>query len=221
MMDSENILLTMNAPFAIWCAAGQDATELARAAGMAIDNNVGAVSVAPGDVMTIWPWIENKHIQILPRFYLAQTDIDSVSDLTQEINTALKSGADGAIVFVGADQLSELVNQVYLIRDDLFFNKSAFIGLNVGTVGPFEWDCIFAALEKLRADGLVLALTNDTGDASDFVGRVYAALSAWNNSNMNLYFVLGTNRTRIEQAMRLVQSMRPELVDKIKFFVNI
>ena len=74
----------------------------------------------------------------------------------------------------------------------------------------------------MRATGLVCALARDDGDASDFVGRVYAALVAWDAAgDMDLHFVTGKNPVRVEQAMRLVQSVRPELAPRVKFFVNV
>ena len=221
MMKSENILEQIDAAFAVWCAAGVDATELARMASIAIERKIDVMSVAPDDVAVVWPWIENKKIKIFPRFYVNKSDVETVSGVSRDINLAFKNGADGAMVFLSQNQLDFFVSQIYLIRDDLFFNKSFFVGLDISEIGPFDWKNVFLALAKVRADGLVLSLTNDTGDKSDFVGRLYAALDAWGDTNMSLYFVLGAKCVRIEQAMRLVQSMRPELVDKTKFFVTV
>ena len=50
MMKSENILEQIDAAFAVWCAAGVDATELARMASIAIERKIDVMSVAPDDV---------------------------------------------------------------------------------------------------------------------------------------------------------------------------
>ena len=63
--------------------------------------------------------------------------------------------------------------------------------------------------------------TKDAGDKSDFVGRIYGMLNTWDADNkFDLHFAFGPNFMRIEQALRLVQSVRPELVGRLKFWVN-
>ena len=59
------------------------------------------------------------------------------------------------------------------------------------------------------------------GNKSDFVGRIYAMLNAWNNDNeFELHFALGPDSMRIEQVVRLVEQLQPQLLDRIKFLVN-
>jgi hypothetical protein len=46
-------------------------------------------------------------------------------------------------------------------------------------------------------------------------------LNAWNVENkFSLQFAFGPNLLRIEQAMRLVQQMRPHLMDGLRFWIN-
>lgn len=220
-MYTDNILEHIISP-ALWCAADTDSTELARVASVAIEQGVGIISASPADVGILWPWLENKNIKILSRFYLTHVTADDISNITTNINSALKRGADGAQVFVSLNNLSEFISQIYCIRDDLFFNKSVYIGVDIGDIGPFDWSGVYANAQKLRANGIVLALTSDTGDDSDFVGRIYAALNAWRPElNLDLHFILGASPMRIEQVTRLIKSIRPELMPGVRFFVNI
>ena len=210
--------------FALWIKSVAEQTDLAYAAECAIEQNLDFVSVAPKSVPVIWPWLENKKIKIFARFYLdgSADSVDTLSELTININTVLKQGADGAQVFIRFKDLDSFVSQLYLIRDDLFFNKDLYVGINIADIGPFDWDDVWKNLSKIHATGLILALPMDNGDKSDFVGRIYSALESWNkNYDFNLHFALGENPLRIEQTKRLVQSMQPDLVDKIRFFINV
>ena len=204
MINLENLVFE-NYDAAIWCGAEMDATELARVASVAIENKLSTLSVTPA----------------LSRFYVNDASEVTVSAVTQNINSAFKNGADGAQVFVAPDDVDAFVSQVYVIRDDLFFNKKLFIGMDIGEINPLDWDGVFGAIKKIRADGVTLVLAHDAGDKSDFVGRVYAAANAWDMKNMSLQFVVGNLPKRIEQASRLFNSVRGDAAPKLKFFINI
>lgn len=106
------------------------------------------------------------------------------------------------------------------MRDDLFFNRELAVGIDIAEVGPFEWTAVFDAVRALRAGALVLVLTRDNGDASDFVGRLYAAVGAAANAKCDLHFVLGNNPVRIEQALRMVRAVRPEKAGGVRIFLH-
>ena len=220
MIDVDNILEVFSGG-ALWCGAGDDATDLAQAASIALERGINTISVVPGAVGILWPWLENKNVRILARFYLKSADVANIYDMVESINQTFKQGADGAQIFVDVRDLDGFVSQLYLIRDDLFFNKTLFVGMNISEIGPFDWPRIYAALNKLRATGLILAMVRDDGNASDFVGRVYAALNDWKTDfDMELDFIVGKNLSRIEQVQRLIQSMCPELASRVRFFIN-
>ena len=68
---------------------------------------------------------------------------------------------------------------------------------------------------------MIFVFTHDIGDKSDFVGRLYGMLNAWDVANkFSLQFAFGPNLLRIEQAMRLVQQMRPGLMGELRFWIN-
>ena len=146
---------------------------------------------------------------------------DKISDVTVRINTCLRQGADGAQVFLSYDALAGLVEQTHIVRDDLFFNKDLSIGMDVGEIGPFDWVGVFENLRKINASSVIFVFTHDTGDKSDFVGRIYGMLNAWDVANkFSLQFAFGPNLLRIEQTLRLVQRVRPNLMDGLRFWVN-
>ena len=147
MIDNENILDDVSGA-ALWCGADCDPTDLARYASVALEHNVAAISVAPMSVGVVWPWLENKKIPIFARFYPRARGAAGASETVASINQAFKQGADGAQVFVSLQNLDEFVSQLYLIRDDLFFNKAAFVGVDICEIGPFDWNSVFSALRK-------------------------------------------------------------------------
>lgn len=223
MIDKNEVLKQIEGKVGLWCGAGVEGADLAQAVGVLAEQKIGDVSVVPGVVPIIWPWLEDKNVKIYARFYLSEKRVTEkqISDITVRINNALRQGAHGAQVFLRAGALGGLVEQTYVIRDDLFFDKDLSIGLDIADIDANDWDCIFENLRKINATSVVLVLTNDMGDKSDFVGRIYGMLNAWGADNkFDLHFAFGPNFMRIEQALRLVQSVRPELEKKLKFWVN-
>ncbi len=216
MIDAESILDNVKNHIALWCGGGEE-TDLAASAFVAMDQNVDMVSVLPGAVATLWPWLERTRIKIMARFYVGAGG--DVSDLSRRINMTFKSGAHGAQVFLSRNDLDNFVDELHLIREDLFFNHDLAIGLDVSEINSDDWVHVFDALNKIRANSLILVLPRDDGDRSDFVGRIYAAMNAWGMFGGALHFALGANFIRIDQAARLVSDMQPVLYERMRFFV--
>ena len=223
-MINKNIIFDdFSSNAAMWCEDGIDSGELARVADVIIKRNVPIVSVAPNMVLTLWPWIEKTNAKILARFYLNDKKVSEsqISDLTGAINNSFKGGASGAMVFLHRSALDGLVEQTHVIRDDLFFNKYLSLGLSLEDIDSGDWNELFLCMQKINASALTLVLTKDDGDKSDFVGRIYGMLDSWDsNNNFDLHFILGHDFCRIEQVLRLMKSVRPELVQITKFFIN-
>lgn len=223
MIDKSVIFDLVGTKAGLWCGADMDATDLADAVHVADVQKVPVISVVPNVVQTVWPWMEGGDIKIMSRFYLDGKKIteDKISDITVRINTSLRQGANGAQIFLAYDALAGLVEQTHVVRDDLFFNKDLSIGMDVDEIGPFDWTDVFESLRKINASSVIFVFARDTGDKSDFVGRLYGMLNAWNVENkFSLQFAFGPNLLRIEQAMRLVQQMRPSLMDGLRFWIN-
>lgn len=224
MIDADNILKQIDEHRALWCPAGGDQTDLAAMAEYAVAQKFPIISAVPDDIPILWPWLERSDIDLTARFYQsgerARTTEENISELTGRINAVFKQGATGAQVFVKFSDLELFVDQLHVIRDDLFFNKTLSVGLDINEIGPYEWATVFEMLNKIHAASLLLAMPRDTGDKSDFVGRMYGMLDTWKGDYAgDLHFALGQNFLRIDQAFRLVQCTRPQMTDKMRFFI--
>ena len=209
---------------AFWCAPDVDSVDMAQVVEKMISTGVDMISVAPRAVPVVWPWLEDKHVKIISRFYLNESPFSSavISDFTKNVNMTLKQGAAAVQVFLKLSDLDEFVSQLYLIRDDLFFNKGLFIGVDINSVEPLDWKCLWKALKKIHADGAVFVLMDDRGEKSDFVGRLYALFDSYDDDfNGDLHFILGQNSVRIEQTKRMLLSMQPNFKKHIKFFKKV
>jgi hypothetical protein len=144
-----------------------------------------------------------------------------ISDVTMAINSAFKRGAHGAQIFLAYSALAGLVEQIHVIRDDLFFEKDLSIAIDINQIDSDDWNDLFENLQKINATSLLLTMSKDMGDKSDFVGRFYGMLDVWNSENkFDIHLAFGQNFQRIEQALRLIKSMRPELIKTTKVFIN-
>ena len=111
------------------------------------------------------------------------------------------------------------VDLLATIRDDLFFEHDLCIALNIQDICANEWCLVFDKLREIRANSFELVFNEDMGNRSDFIGRIYGMLDNWNFDG-DLHFIMGNNFDRIDQVMRLVESMKPELSDKLRFFLE-
>lgn len=216
-MIDEDILFDSEVlqPNGVWFGAESDSVALASGVEYAMSKNAGFVSVVPGAVDTVWPWLENKNIDIYARFYIENARRD-FSEFVVAATRAFKHGANGAQVFMYPQNISNFVQNILPVRDDLFFNRKLFVGIDVCTVDANDWNVIFDSLSDVRADGLILMYTHENGDKSDFVGRVMNMIDAWNdNFNGVLYVSFGANFMRIEQVLRLMKYEKPNIPVRI------
>lgn len=223
MIDTKTFLSDIQSRIGIWCSADTDGADLAHMVQCATEWNADVLSVLPDAVSIIWPWIEKKPIDLVGRFYVNDDKVDEgvMSDLTIKIKQSFKSGASGAMVFVRYKHLKSMIDQVAIIRDDLFFNRELVIGLDIGDIDSDNWADLFHELKRINASAVLFVLTKDAGKKSDFVGRVYGLLNAWDaDFGGALHFALENRSERIDQARRLVESIRPELLSGLRFFVN-
>jgi len=222
MIEQNDIFDEVKDNLGLWCGTECTGADLAAAAGVAITNKLQAMSVLPNTVAELWPWIENTNIKIITRVMVGRTpDDDFMSGFSSMLSSAFREGADGAIVMVRFAELQQFISELSFVRDDLFFNKTLSIGLDINEIECDDWENIFMLLHSIRADSLTLFLSKDDGDKSDFVGRVYAMLSAnmfdWGGA---LHFMLGQNVTRIDQVFRLTQQMRFNMTPKMLFWMD-
>lgn len=225
MINQDILFEEIKSNIARYCSGGQDTNDLVRVAESVIDQKIKAVSVPPEAVGVLWTWLERAPTKLLARFNLVGTNKNGcrelqISDLSEQINTVFKQGADGAQVFMHYIDLAAFASDLHAIRDDLFFNKDLSIGLNISEIEPFDWSDVFTQLNKINATTLLLGTSDGQTDAQ-FLGRVYGLLESWKNTfDGELHFALKNDVTKIEGAWRLVQKMRPELSQKVRFFIN-
>ena len=222
MMDTTDFLKKLNGAAAVMCVRDADTGDLVRGVEAAIESAARFISVDASAVDTVWPWLENTGVEIVARFTCPTDDTwdARISDLAGRVSCAFKRGAVGAQIFMRTAQLDGFADALRPIRDDLFFNRTLSVALDLGECDYTSLPQIWDSLARVRADSLLLTLTRDAGDKSDFVGRVYSMLETRGTWHGDLHFALGANMTRIEQVQRLVAAMQKERLAKILFFVN-
>lgn len=222
MIDKSSFLDNdFDVQFALWCPVRLDAGELAQAMCTAIEQKMTQVSVAPDAVKIVWPWMEKSAVKIMGRFYVQEQNVDEavMSDLVVRINDVFKHGAHGVQLFLTAAMLSSFVEQMYMIRDDLFFDRDLIVGIDLLEIDAGDWGKVFESLQKLKVNAVVFSATGKPMNKADFAGRVYGMLDSWNQkNNFDVHFVLGADLVRIEQVCRLVKVMRPELMQGMKMW---
>lgn len=223
MIDKEYVFGEFGTGTCMWCGSETQGADLAQMCQVAIDNKVSLMSVVPDAVPVVWPWLEHSKITINARFYLENKKFDEMaaSDLAKRVIAVFKNGADGATVFIRNKDLADFVSAMNVVRDDLFFNKDLTVGLDIMEFGAYDWANVFELLKKINVNSVAFFMGTDTGKKSDFVGRVYGMLDAWpRDFNAGLCWAFGNNVPRFDQAKRLVDSLRSDLADVQKFFVN-
>lgn len=228
MIDTHSLFNEIKDTICIRCDDCQDSAELIHVADAVVSRKIPVISVPPEFVEPVWTWLENTPVQIIASFVLdvpKKKGFDKskeMSDLSTQIMTIFKKGATGAEVFLPVTELPFFTEELITVRDDLFFNKSLSIGLDINHISSGDWQNIFIQLTKIRADALTLYSNGTKKDNDYFVGRIYALMEIMgDNFNGDLHFILGADYQKIEQVWRLVEKMRPDLLNRLKFFLNI
>ena len=221
MMDMTNVFEKLGAAGAPMCARDADSGDLIRAVQIAIDAKSRCISVDAAAVPVVWPWLENTDIDIAARITpLADGDADTcMSDLAGRIKKVFKQGASTVQIFINRAELDAFADAVAPIRDDLFFNRKLSVALDLSECNG-DWGAVFDALMRAGADSVLLTMTRDAGDRSDFVGRIYGLMQMRHPWRGALHFALGKNPARIEQVQRLATVMHKESLAGLLFFVN-
>jgi len=222
MIEANEVFSEFDKRIAFWCDGAADTSDLANFANSGIENKVNLISVLPETVYFLWACLEKNNVKILSRYHFAplQKNMDKdVSELVSNISDGFKKGASGAQIFVRKRDFERFIDILKFVRDDLFFGHDLCICFDINDIGFADWDMIFQRLRDIRANGICLTLNEDIGNRSDFVGRVYGMLQKW-DFNGELHFVLNNDYERIDQVIRLVESEKKELSDKLHFFLE-
>ena len=222
MIEANEIFSDSDKRIALWCDAGEDTTDLAGIADGVIENKISMISVPSGVVSFLWTCLEKSNVKILTRYFFEpiNKNIDKdVSVLAENIMNVYKRGAGGVQIFVKMRDFAGFMDMLSVIRDDLFFGHDLCVMMDINDIDINNWDLIFEKLRDVRADVFGITMTEDMGNRSDFIGRIYGMLQKWDFAG-DLHFILQNNFDRIDQAIRLVESLRPELAEKLRFFME-
>ena len=223
MIEINEVFSDADSRMAWFCDKAMDTNELAMMAEDISKEKVRLISVMPYIVPCMWTWLEKMDVKILARYVfnpLQKSMIDEETyDLGAKITDVLKKGATGVQIFVKMRDFEHFVESIEFVRDDLFFDHDLCIALDISDIAIDDWPKVFQKLCDVRAHALVLSLNEDMGNRSDFVGRVYGMLQNWNFDG-EIHFILGNNFDRIDQAVRLIEVEKPELANRVKFFLD-
>lgn len=222
MIDMDEIFSDADKRIAVWCESAADTNDLAIMCESIVNNAVHLISVPPDVVPNVWAYLEKQKVKILTRydFNPLSKNIDSVMyDLGANITKICKTGANGVQIFVKMRDFEHFLDALQPVRNDLFFGHDLCIGLDTEDLDMNNLDLMFQKLRDIRANSLVLTLNEDMGNRSDFVGRIYALLQKFDFDG-ELHFILGNNFDRIDQVIRLTECLRPELGDRLRFFLD-
>lgn len=222
MITANEIFSDFDPRIALWCDDTRDTADIAVLANDIIENKISLVSVPSSIVSFIWTYLEKSKVKIFSRHYFETLNKNfdkDVSNLSEKIMADYKNGAHGIQLFIKIRDFDRLVNLLTVIRDDLFFEHDLCLVLDVEDLGVDNIDLIFRKLKDIRANAFGIRLSEDMGVRSDFIGRIYGILDKWDFDG-DLHFMLKNNFERIDQSIRLIESLRPELVNRVHFFLE-
>jgi hypothetical protein len=222
MIEINEIFSDSDKRLAWWCDGVEDTNDLAKMADDIIRNNIHLISVPPELVPLIWVYLEKSDVKILTRFVFAPLQKNSekdMYDLAANITKVCKQGAAGVQVFIRMQHFEKFIEDVSSVRDDLFFGHDLCIAMDITDLDLQQWSMISQKLSDVRAKSLVLTLKEDMKNRSDFVGRIYGMLQNW-KGDFELHLSLNNNFDRMDQVIRLVESEKPELSEKLRFFLD-
>ncbi|MDR0803464.1 MAG: hypothetical protein LBO08_00020 [Rickettsiales bacterium] len=189
-----------------WADEDMDAARLAGLADAAAAAAPAVISAMPEFVPMLWAWLEKTGVKILSRH-----DGGDVKILSASVTAALRRGAAGVQIFADAARFQKFCAEISPVYDDLFFGKSVYFAMDIGSIGHFDFDDLFTAANKLGAAGFLFYLKNQDLDAA---GKLYGLFDCPENNLENHFYM--TNGRNIENAARLCEKMRPD--KKLVFF---
>ena len=222
MIEMNEIFSDSDKRVAIWCEGVADTNDLAIMCEHVASNNVHLISVLPETVKAVWTYLEKSKVKILARYTFSPNSKNIDSDMFKlggDIVSVCKNGASGVQLFIKMHDFENLVNSLIVVRNDLFFGHDLSIVMDIEDLDMDNLGFIFQKLREIRADSFALTLNEDTGNRSNFVGRIYALLQQFDFDG-ELHFIMGNNFDRIDQVIRLTEILCPSLSDKLRFFLD-
>ena len=222
MIEINEIFSDSDKRAALWCDDLPDTNDLAVMADYIIKSDIHLISVPDKMIPFVWVYLEKFDVKIYTRFMVSlnHKDIDKdMSDLVKNITHVCKKGATGVQIFLSQHDFDVFIDKILPVRDDLFFGHDLSLVMDIEDIDVNNWSMIFQKLRDLRLDAFGITLKEDMKNRSDFVGRIYGMLQNW-DTECELHFMLNNNFDRMDQVIRLVESERPELSEKLRFFLD-
>ena len=222
MIEANEIFSDSDKRIALWCESASDTADLAVMADSIIQSHIDLISGVPEIVPFLWTCLEKANVKIFARYVFDSVNKnldDDVSDLVKKITDIYRRGANGVQIFLNMRNFGRFIDMLAVVKEDLFFGHDLCIALDIGDIGVDDWDMIFNKLNNVSAVAFGISLGEDMGMRSDYIGRIYGMLEKW-NFNGDLHFMLKNNFDRIDQSIRLVEKMKPELSDRLRFFLE-
>ena len=222
MIEMDEIFSDSDKRIAVWCESVADTNDLAMLCEQIVANKVSLISVPPEVVQSFWTYLEKNKVKIFTRYSVNSNPKNIDSDMFKlgaDIVSVCKNGASGVQLFIKMHDFELVVNSLLAVRDDLFFGHDLSVVMDIEDLDMNNLGLVSQKIREIRADSFALTLNEDAGNRSDFVGRIYALLQQFDFGG-ELHFILGNNFDRIDQVVRLTECLRPELSDKLRFFLD-
>ena len=222
MIEANEIFSDSDKRIALWCDDVQDTNDLAIMCENIVENGIDLISVPPSKVQDAWVYLEKKPVKILTRYDFVSNhkDIDNdIANLAGAISNVCKHGAGGVQIFIKMSMFEDFCDKISPVSADLFFGKNLCVVMDILDVDVNNWNTIFEKLRSIGTNTLAFTLSEDIGGRSDFVGRIYGMLENYDFDG-ELHFLLDNNYDRIDQVIRLIETVKPELNDRVRFFLN-
>ncbi len=228
IQNINDVMQNFSGPIAVWVPDVEDNkrvedSDLAAAVQFALENNLPAISCPADAVGRIWPWLEGTGVKIYAQFCMDVAACEyavALSELCACIRAAFLDGADGVQVFVSPSDLPRFANEIAPVWDDLFFGKTLSIGLNILDVKPLDLENILENVKKLRASSVVFAVPEFNEKTSDFVGRIYGAINAWDDASPALHLAAGIEVVPMDMTAQLIEKIRPDMAKESLYWVS-
>ena len=222
MIEVDEIFFDSDKRVALWYDKVGDTNDLAALADNVIENHIRMISVPAKTLPFLWTCLENSGVKIFSRYFfetLNKNIDEDMSGFAAQVMTDLKNGAGGVQIFLKVRDFERFADLLAVIRDDLFFEHDLSIVLNIQEINVDNWQLIFDKLRQIRANYFGILFGEDMGNRSDFIGRIYGMLDNLDFDG-GLHFIMGNNFDRMDQVIRLVESVQPGVSDKLQFFLQ-
>ncbi|MDR1696865.1 MAG: hypothetical protein LBR41_01425 [Rickettsiales bacterium] len=143
-----------------------DAPDLIRIADASAAAQDEFIYAAPESVRVLWGWLEKTGVAL---YAVVRMSAAPSAQFFAKIADVLRVGAVGVILDVGnPDAMVQAASDLFFIREDLFFGRKLFFGLDLEKIEPDVWTDVWFNVKKTNAHGIAFNVP------ADFVGGVFA-----------------------------------------------